>query len=68
MLDIEPSDLIRRSESDYKALDLANRQLSREDALKITVENPKLIERPIVVKDEQAIVGRPPANVHTLLD
>ena len=68
MLGIDPQDLIRRGESIYQELDLANRELSAEEALKVMIENPKLIERPIVVKNQKAVLGRPPDNVNSLLD
>jgi arsenate reductase len=68
MLGIDPQDLIRRGESIYQELDLANRELSADEALKVMIENPKLIERPIVVKNQKAVLGRPPENVNRLLD
>ena len=67
MLGMQPQDLMRKGEAEYKQLDLAKRKLARQQAVKMMVENPKLIERPIVVAGKRAIVGRPPENVNELL-
>ncbi|WP_390816736.1 arsenate reductase (glutaredoxin) [Symmachiella macrocystis] len=66
-LGIEPSALFRTGEAIYKELGLKGRELSREEAIALLVEHPQLIERPIVVKGRQAILGRPPENVQALL-
>lgn len=67
MLEMEPEDLMRKGEAVYKELGLKDKKLSRKEAIKVMVENPKLIERPIVVKGKKAIIGRPPENVNELL-
>ncbi|WP_417850727.1 arsenate reductase (glutaredoxin) [Thalassoglobus sp.] len=67
MLDLEPEDLMRKKEPIYKELGLAEKSLSRAEAIQTMVENPKLIERPIVVQGNQAVIGRPPENVNKLL-
>lgn len=59
--------LLRKSEELYKTLNLADQSLSDAALLKTMVENPKLIERPIAIKDGKAVIGRPPENVLTLL-
>ena len=56
-------ELMRQKEDLYKSLNLANSQLSEEQLIQAMVENPKLIERPIVVKNGQARIGRPPEQV-----
>ncbi|WP_145212285.1 arsenate reductase (glutaredoxin) [Gimesia alba] len=66
-LKMEPGDLMRKGEAIYRELKLAERELPREEAVAIMVEHPKLIERPIVIKGRQAILGRPPENIKTLL-
>ncbi len=66
-LGIEPQQLMRRGEAVYKELKLGKKVLTRAQAIKVMVENPKLIERPIVVKGKKAILGRPPENVNELL-
>jgi len=67
MLDMEPQQLMRTGELIYKQLELKDQTLTRDEAIKVMVENPKLIERPIVVKGQKAIIGRPPENVNALL-
>lgn len=67
LLDLEPRELMRKGEAVYKELDLANRKLSRAEAIRLMVQHPKLIERPIVVSGNRAVLGRPPENVRELL-
>ncbi|WMP17409.1 arsenate reductase (glutaredoxin) [Thiothrix lacustris] len=67
MLNLEPRELMRKGEAEYTDLNLSNPALSREQLIVIMVEYPRLIERPIVVKDGKAIVGRPPEKVLELL-
>lgn len=61
-----PSDIVRKGEAIYKELGLATRELSDSEWLAVFVEHPKLIERPIVVKGDKAVLGRPPENVKEL--
>ncbi|MGK3125767.1 arsenate reductase (glutaredoxin) [Candidatus Pantoea formicae] len=56
-------ELMRRKEELYKELNLADVQCSEEQLLQAMVDNPKLIERPIVINEEQARIGRPPEAV-----
>ncbi|HFF8546657.1 TPA: arsenate reductase (glutaredoxin) [Kluyvera cryocrescens] len=56
-------ELIRQKEDLYKSLNLGDSQLSEEALIQAMVENPKLIERPIVVNNGQARIGRPPEQV-----
>ncbi len=67
-LDIEPKKLIRFKESTAVALGLSISD-SRQDSewIKLMVENPILIERPIVFNADQAVIGRPPENVLGLI-
>lgn len=57
---------IRRNEAIFKE-NYKNSDLTEEQWLDVLVENPKLIERPIVEKGENAVLGRPPENVKQLL-
>ena len=56
-------ELMRQKEDLYKSLDLANPQLSEDALIQAMVDNPKLIERPIVVSHGEARIGRPPEQV-----
>ena len=62
-LQISPRDLLRKKEAEYKQLDLDNPELSDEQLLDAMIQNPKLIERPIVIKADKARIGRPPESV-----
>lgn len=66
-LKMEPQELMRKGEAIYKELKLGERELSRDEAIAVMLEHPKLIERPIVVKGRKAVLGRPPENVKELL-
>jgi arsenate reductase len=66
-LAIEPRDLIRKKEAEYKATGMNDETLDREALIKGMVTTPKLIERPIVLANEKAAIGRPPENVLTIL-
>jgi arsenate reductase len=59
--------LMRTKEECYKALGLDNSALSQEALIQAMAENPKLIERPIVVAGEHARLGRPPEQVKEIL-
>lgn len=56
-------ELMRQKEDLYKTLNLSDSQLSEDALIKAMVENPKLIERPIVISNGQARIGRPPEQV-----
>ncbi|MFP1922080.1 arsenate reductase (glutaredoxin) [Lonsdalea quercina] len=60
-------DLMRRNEALYKALSLGDETLSEAQLIEAMATHPKLIERPIVVADGQARLGRPPENVLAIL-
>ena len=66
-LKLSPRELLRKGEDEYKALDLANPEVEDEELLDAMVAHPKLIERPIVVRGERAVLGRPPENILKLL-
>lgn len=67
LLGLEPRELMRTKETLYKELDLANPALDRDALIQAMVDNPKLIERPIVISNGKAVLGRPPENVLDLI-
>ncbi len=67
MLGLEPRQLMRTKEAEYKELGLADQGLSRGQLIDAMVAHPKLIERPIVIKDGRAALGRPPEQVLEVL-
>ena len=68
LLGVSPRDLMRKKEDEYKELDLANSRLSDEDLIGFMVKNPNLIERPIVLANGKAALGRPPEQVLNILN
>ena len=66
-LKISARQLLRKTEDAYKELNLADDKLSEAALIKAMVENPKLIESPIFIKGDSAVVGRPPENVLQIL-
>lgn len=66
-LGMSARDIIRKGEDAYKENNLSDNSLSEEALIKAIATYPKLLERPIVVKGDKAIMGRPPENVLALL-
>lgn len=66
-LQMEPRDLMRKGQDEYKALGLDNENLTRDELINAMVENPILIERPIVMTDKGIAIGRPLDNVKKIL-
>jgi arsenate reductase len=60
-------DILRSDEPLARDLGLTERQLSDEELIRIMVENPDLIQRPIVVRGDEAVLCRPPENVRKFL-
>jgi len=67
LLNLSPRDLMRKGESIYKELNLKNVDLSNEQLVNAMLENPILIERPIVLANGKAAIGRPPESVLDIL-
>ena len=66
-LGLKPRELMRKGESEYKDNDLADASLTDEQLIDAMIAHPKLIERPIVLKDGHARLGRPPESVLEIL-
>ena len=66
-LNINPRDLLRKGESEYKENNLKNLHLEDDDLIGAMIKHPKLIERPIVISGNKAIIGRPPEKVLELI-
>ncbi|MCA0931141.1 arsenate reductase (glutaredoxin) [Lutimonas saemankumensis] len=65
-LDIPAIELVRKNERDWKE-NFKNKNLSEQEVIEAMIEFPKLIERPIFVKGEKAVIGRPPEKIKDLL-
>jgi len=68
LLKISPRELLRQKEPAYNELKLDNPALSDNEILTAMVENPILIERPIVIQGKKAVIGRPPENILEILN
>ena len=66
-LGLSVRDMLRSEEKLAHSLNLAGRNLSDDELIDIMVENPDLIQRPIVVRRDKAVLCRPPENVKKLL-
>jgi arsenate reductase len=67
LLGREPRELMRKGEPEYKALKLDDAKLTRAQLVAAMAANPKLIERPIVLANGKAALGRPPEAVLEIL-
>mgnify|MGYP000502631197 CR=1 FL=1 len=68
LLGMEPRDLMRKNEPEYKENNLDDQSLGRDELIDAMLRHPKLIERPIVVTDGKAAIGRPPESVLEILE
>ena len=66
-LGISPRDLLRKGESEYQQQGLDNQSLSDDELIAAMVATPRLIERPIVIANGKAAIGRPPESVLAIL-
>ena len=62
-----PREIMRRKEAEYQANNLDNPDLSDDELITAITKNPKLLERPIVLANGKAAIGRPPENVLHIL-
>ena len=67
LLKISPRELMRKKETEYKELMLSNSNLGDKDLIESMVKHPILIERPIVLANGKAALGRPPENVLNII-
>ena len=63
----DPIDIIRTSEKLYRDLNINDMDWDNDDLINAMVKFPKLLERPIVIRGEKGIIGRPPEKVLELL-
>ena len=66
LLEISPIELVRKNEKiwkeHFKGIDLSDNEI-----IKAMIENPKLIERPIVINNKKAVIGRPPESIASII-
>lgn len=66
LLNIKPIDLVRKSEGIWKE-EYKNKGLTDSQIISAMVKNPKLIERPIVIEGNKAVIGRPPETILNII-
>jgi arsenate reductase len=66
-LEMKAIDLVRKNEEIWKK-QFKGKELSEQELIQAMVEYPKLIERPIVIKDDKAVLGRPAEKINELFD
>ena len=66
LLGISPVELVRKNEAIWKE-NYKGKDLTDEEIIKAMIENPKLIERPIVVNGNKAVIGRPPEDILSII-
>ena len=67
LLGMTPRELMRKNEAAYKEAGLDNTNLSDDELVAAMIEHPILIERPILLANDKAAIGRPPENVLSIL-
>ena len=66
-LGFRPKEFVRKNESDFKERNLVNHLEDDDKMIEAMAAYPKIIERPIVVLKDKAVIGRPPDNVLKLI-
>jgi arsenate reductase len=66
-LGVSPRDILRKDEQVYRELELGKREISDDDVIDLMAKHPDLMQRPIVVRGDEAVLGRPVENVEKLL-
>lgn len=66
LLDIKASELLRTKEDIYLKLNLKN-EINEDKLIKVMFENPELIERPIIINGEKAVIARPLENIDKII-
>ena len=60
-------DILRTGEDEYKNNNLKNKNLNDDKLIEYLIKFPKLLQRPIVVNNSKAVIGRPPENILNVL-
>lgn len=66
LLGITPIQLVRKTEKIWKE-EFKGKEMSDADIIKAMIENPKLIERPIIINNNKAVIGRPSENILSII-
>ena len=66
-MNVEPRELLRKNEAAYRELELGSRELRDDEIVKLLVERPELLQRPIVERGSRAVLARPAERLRGLL-
>ena len=66
-MNVKPRELLRRNEAAYRELGLGSRELSDDEIVRLLVERPELLQRPIVERGARAVLARPADRLRELL-
>ena len=66
ILAIAPIELVRTNDKYFKTLNVKINSMNNDEILDLLINHPKILERPIIVKNNDAVIGRPPENVEKL--
>ena len=66
ILGVKPANIVRINDNNYKALNVNLKLLNNHQILELISNNPKILERPIIIKNTAGVIGRPPENVEKL--
>lgn len=67
-LNINVIDLVRKNEKQFKDLSLSQDQLDNDELLiNLIIKYPKIMQRPIIIKNDKGVIGRPPENIYKIL-
>ena len=67
-LKIKPSEMIRKNEAEFKNNNIANHINDDDKLIKSMIKYPKIIERPIIIIGDKAVIGRPPENILSITE
>ena len=67
LLNVEPIQIIRTSDKNYKELNISLADTNNDELINIIAKNPKILQRPIIINDNKARIGRPPEKILEIL-
>tara|TARA_Y100001960_G_scaffold299309_1_gene347367 strand:+ start:1159 stop:1458 length:300 start_codon:yes stop_codon:yes gene_type:complete len=68
LLNIKPSEIIRKNEKEFKDLELSDKQINdKNEIINSIIKFPKILQRPIVINNQKAVISRPPEKINEIL-
>ena len=67
LLNVEPIQIIRTSDKNYKELNISLSETNNDELINVIVKNPKILQRPIIINENKARIGRPPEKILEIL-